>query len=280
MNKITIVIPVYNGEQTILKSVKSLNSQTFKNWCCIIVNDGSTDNTKVILDELNDERFQIVHFKENKGRPVARQAALELITTKYMCMLDADDWYYPNKLKMQYEFMEDNPDVTLMSTAIGVVNKSNALYTVLAPFKSVKKLLYTEYLKYSLVPHASSIIRVKDIGDLKYNLELKLGEDQDFMRRLLFGKNYIFVNEITYIYHRDESFSFKKYIQSINYTIESINSLPIKRSLKVKVSFKFILKILIVWFLCVLGFKKWYLNRAGKSPNIEELSMYDYSFKS
>ncbi len=275
-HQITVVIPVFNGENTIIRSIKSLQYQTYKYWCCIIVNDGSTDKTKIILDTLNDERFNIIHFEENKGRPAARQTALEMIKTKYMCMLDADDWYYPEKLKMQYEFMEQNTNVTLMSTAIGVVNKSNSLYTVLAPFNEMKNLYFNKYLKYRLVPHASSIIRVSDIDKLKYNLELKLGEDQNFMRRLLIGKNYVFLDKITYIYHRDESFSFNKYRQSMNFAIKSINSLPISIILKLKEYLKFKLKIVIVWFLIAFGIETWYLKKVGRTPTVFELNKYKY----
>jgi len=267
--KITVVTPVFNGEHTILKSIQSLQNQTFKDWCCIIVNDGSTDKTKIILDTLNDERFHIVHFKENKGRPVARQAALELVKTKYMCMLDADDWYYPDKLEMQYKFMESNPTITLMSTAIGVVNKKGHLYNVLAPFNKIKHLSFNKYLDYKMVPHASSIIRVLDIGKVAFNLKLKLGEDQDFMRKLLIGKKYAFVNKITYIYHRDESSSFNKYKNSMNFAIESTNSLPISTFLKAKQFIKFKSKMLIVQFLYLFGFQNWYLNRVGRKPNLK-----------
>lgn len=202
MAEITVVTPVFNGEQTILKSIRSLQNQTFKNWCCIIVNDGSTDNTKSILDNLNDERFNIVHFDKNMGRPIARQRALELVTTKYMCMLDSDDWYYPEKLQVQFDYMEENDDVTLMSNALGVTNINGELIRVLAPFHQRINLTYSVPLKYFQVPHASSIIRVSDIKQINYNSKLKLGQDQDFMRRLLLGKKYVFCPRVLYIYNR------------------------------------------------------------------------------
>ena len=112
MKKIGVVIPVYNGEKSIEKAIKSLLCQTYKDWVAIIINDGSTDETVKILNTYKeDDRFRIFHFNQNKGRPYARQKGLEIVkelNLKYMCMLDADDWYYPGKLDCQYQFMENH----------------------------------------------------------------------------------------------------------------------------------------------------------------------------
>ena len=108
MSSIAVVIPVYNGEISLLKSLQTLENQTYKDWIAIIVNDGSTDNTKKIIDILDNEKYIKIHLENNKGRGFARQQALEKIRAldiKYMCMLDADDWYYSDKLEIQFNFM-------------------------------------------------------------------------------------------------------------------------------------------------------------------------------
>ncbi|MDK2773210.1 MAG: glycosyltransferase family 2 protein, partial [Flavobacterium sp.] len=131
MPSIAVVIPVFNGELSLLNSIKSLENQTFKEWIAIIVNDGSTDNSKDIIDGLDDEKFIKIHLENNAGRGFARQQALEKIRAleiKYMCMLDADDWYYYDKLEIQFNFMEKNPDVTLMATSMAVINKDMNIY--------------------------------------------------------------------------------------------------------------------------------------------------------
>lgn len=276
MSKVTVVIPVYNGEHTILKSIKSLKCQTFQDWICIVVNDGSTDDTKNVLDAINDDRFTVVHFVENKGRPSARQIALEMITTKYMCMLDADDWYYPDKLKMQFKYMEANPEITLMSTAWAIVDKSGNLYSVVSNEEKIKHFIFYKYLDYVHVPHASSIIRMSDVNETKYNLKLKYAQDTDFMRRLLIGKNYVLSNELTYIYNRDQSFSMDKYIKSVNFTIESIYSLPISKFLKMKEYLKLKSKIGIVYLIIKIKGLQYYMDMNGRKPKVEELKEYEH----
>ena len=73
MKKVSIMMPVYNGLPLIKASVESILKQTYTNWECIIVDDGSTDGTSAYLDSLSDSRFVVHHFVKNQGRPVARQ---------------------------------------------------------------------------------------------------------------------------------------------------------------------------------------------------------------
>tara|TARA_B110000971_G_C20035336_1_gene513861 strand:- start:772 stop:1629 length:858 start_codon:yes stop_codon:yes gene_type:complete len=273
--KITIVMPVFNGEKTILNAINSLKFQTFKDWHCIIINDGSTDGTKNILDSISDNRFRVVNFKINKGRSIARQTALEMIESTYMCMLDADDYYYPHKLDMQFNFMENNPEITLMSTTWSIVNEDNELYSVVSFAKNVVKYKYNQYANYSQVPHASSIIRVSDIGSVKYNINLRYAEDTDFMRRLLINKNYVVVNDLTYVYNRDRSFSLEKYINSVNQLLKAFYLLPVSKFEKAEEYIKQKIKICLVFMLIKAGGLKWYMSRMGRTPNMSETHEFD-----
>lgn len=275
MNPIAVVMPVYNGEHTILKSLNSLINQSFEDWNAIIVNDGSTDNTLSVLKQINDSRINVISYNINKGRAYARQKALDYVVNKnykYMCMLDADDIYLKDKLEFQFNFMEKNTTVSLMSTSLGICNANKELYRVLEPFNIVKNFFLKDYLNYEEIPHASSIIRVNDISkDLRFNLNFKFGEDQNFMRRLLFQKEYVFYPKITYLYNRDDSFSLKKYYKSIVFTNLSISNLPISLADKKIIIFKNTLKFCLVSMFVVFGLKKMYLNRMGRLPKENEL---------
>ena len=97
---VSIMMPVFNGLPLIKASIESLLSQTYTNWECIIIDDGSNDGTSEYVDQLNDVRFKVFH-QENKGRPIARQRALDNANGKYLGMLDAGDLYHPEKLQRQ-----------------------------------------------------------------------------------------------------------------------------------------------------------------------------------
>lgn len=276
MTKIGVVIPVYNGEKTIEKSIKSLLTQNFDAWLAIIINDGSTDKTEQILKKyISDDRFHIIHFKENKGRPYARQKGLEIVRElklRYMCMLDADDWYYPNKLKSQFEILEKNKDLTLISSAIGVTNVNNQLFKIIKPFANFKKFYFSDFRDFVKLPHASSIIRVAHIDrNLKYDENLKLSQDQDFLRRLLINKKYAFDPKIQYIYNREESFSLEKYHRSLVYNFLSFKNLQLGIKANAFYYLKNKIKFIAVWFLSIFNLQRIYLSKVGVNPTNSEL---------
>lgn len=90
---ISIVVPVYNAEKYIVKCMDSLINQTYGNIEIIVINDGSKDRTKNILDKyaLNDKRIKIIH-KENTGVSDTRNIGINISTGEYVCFVDADDW--------------------------------------------------------------------------------------------------------------------------------------------------------------------------------------------
>ena len=92
MEKISIMVPVYNIEEYIEKCVKSITKQTYKNLEIILVDDGSKDNAGNICDELakKDERIQVIH-KVNGGLSSARNAGMKVATGEYICFVDGDD---------------------------------------------------------------------------------------------------------------------------------------------------------------------------------------------
>lgn len=97
---ISIIIPVYNAEKTIHRCIRSVCSQTYKDWELILVNDGSKDNSGKICDEYSkqDKRIHVIH-KENEGVSKARNAGLKIATGDYISFVDSDDWLDNNYLQ-------------------------------------------------------------------------------------------------------------------------------------------------------------------------------------
>lgn len=100
---ISVIIPVYNGEKYISKCLNSIITQTFKEWECICVDDGSNDKTSTILDEYaqKDHRIKVIH-KSNEGVSIARNTALEQAKGGWIAFSDADDFYYPDGFNLLY----------------------------------------------------------------------------------------------------------------------------------------------------------------------------------
>src|SRR5699024_9540643 len=118
---------------------------------------------------------------DNKGRGMARKLGLEKvreINAKYMCMLDVGDYYYTNKLEWQFDYMENNRYVSLTSCNMGYIDNNLNLLGVQETVPKQQFFSFDNYSQYTPVPHASSIIRVSDIGDITFDEDLKLGQDQ------------------------------------------------------------------------------------------------------
>lgn len=109
MAEISIVIPAYNAETTIMETIKSVQQQTFSNWELIIINDGSTDRTVQLVNEINDSRLKVFSY-QNGGLSVARNRGISNAKGEFIAFLDADDLWTPDKLELQLKALEKNPE--------------------------------------------------------------------------------------------------------------------------------------------------------------------------
>jgi len=109
-NLVSIITPVYNSEKYIKTCIDSVIEQTYPNWEMILVDDCSPDNSrKIILDYAQkDHRIIYQRLKENGGAGVARNVGIQMSQGRYLSFLDSDDFWHPEKLKKQIEFLKDN----------------------------------------------------------------------------------------------------------------------------------------------------------------------------
>ncbi len=107
MDKITVIVPVYNVENYLEEAINSVISQTYKNLEILIIDDGSTDNSSQICDKYakKDIRIKVFH-QTNKGLSGARNTGLKNATGKYIMFLDSDDKFEPQACETMYKFIE------------------------------------------------------------------------------------------------------------------------------------------------------------------------------
>lgn len=105
---VSIVIPAYNVANYIARCVESLEQQTYSNYEVIFVNDGSTDNTQKLLEEIvaKDKRYRLINQK-NKGLSGARNTGIDEATGKYIYFLDPDDWIAPELIEVCVGYLEE-----------------------------------------------------------------------------------------------------------------------------------------------------------------------------
>jgi glycosyltransferase involved in cell wall biosynthesis len=105
MPAISIIIPIYNAERTIRETLKSLRFQTFADFEIIAVDDGSTDQTVEILQQIQDKRLKVFSYS-NAGTAIARNRGIQQSSGDFVAFLDADDLWTPDKLERQLEVLQ------------------------------------------------------------------------------------------------------------------------------------------------------------------------------
>ena len=112
---VSVILPTRNRADLIVRSIDSVIKQTYTNWELIIWDDGSTDNTKEIIDSYKDPRIRYF-YDSNHGAHYARNQAMVISQGKYIAFLDSDDAWMEDKLLVQIKFMLANPDLDLVFT--------------------------------------------------------------------------------------------------------------------------------------------------------------------
>ncbi len=106
-NMVSVIMPVYNGEQFLSQAIDSILSQSYLHWELVVIDDGSTDNTVDIIRAYSDPRIRY-NYQENRGQAAALNKGLELAQGEYITTLDADDWLTPSSLTERVEHLNLN----------------------------------------------------------------------------------------------------------------------------------------------------------------------------
>jgi glycosyltransferase involved in cell wall biosynthesis len=184
--KISVIIPVYNGNRTIAQAIKSILNQTFEDFELILIDDCSKDSSSQIIKTYskNDQRIKFIQNKKNIGLAESLNIAINVSVCNFIARLDQDDEALPERLIKQYKFMQKHPDVAVAGSAVlimGKTKKFDKIFTVPTDFNEIKKTL----LNYNCIFHPSVIMRKKSIINAGgYRKEFKNAEDYDLWLRI------------------------------------------------------------------------------------------------
>jgi glycosyltransferase involved in cell wall biosynthesis len=121
MVKISVIIPTYNRASLIARAVDSVLSQTLNDFEVIIIDDGSKDNTKEVLQQYEGKIKYI--YQNNGGISKARNRGIQESVGKYIAFLDSDDYWAPKKLEVQTKVLDENPRVGIVYARMPIVNE-------------------------------------------------------------------------------------------------------------------------------------------------------------
>lgn len=191
----SVVLPTYNRANWLKRSIQSVLEQTFEDFELIIVDDGSTDNTRDVISGFADSRI-LYHYQENKERSAARNAGIKLASGDYVCFLDSDDVYLPwhlETLKKALEYFDFSPQ--LIFTDIDEISRVRNHHTEVGPNfsqKTYKLLTPSESFEYVLLKPVGCMrwcVKNQLIRKRLFDEHLRVGEDVELFTRLLSDVN-------------------------------------------------------------------------------------------
>ena len=210
MSLVSIVISSYNQSKFIQESINSVLLQNYSNIEIIIIDDASSDNSIEIIKELvsqyRDHKIKLIIKEENEGNVYSRNIGLKESKGKYICFLDGDDYYLPNKISTQVSYFEKHPNQIGNYHDANVFDSDSgkSLYKYSQRY-GAGNVSSTELISKGMFIHFGSIMFKKDsIKNIHFDETLRMGDDWLFTVSLLHTnrKTINFLPEIFTMYRR------------------------------------------------------------------------------
>jgi len=118
MYKVTIVLPIYNGEKYLAETIDSVLNQTFSDFELLVIDDASTDASAQIVQSYTDDRIRYIKNEINLGPVASPQKAMDRCETMYIARIDQDDIWLPEKLEKQIKILDEHPGIGICGTSV------------------------------------------------------------------------------------------------------------------------------------------------------------------
>lgn len=225
MHKVSVIIPTYNCAQHITEAVDSVLNQTYKGIQIIVVDDGSTDNTKQVLAPYIEKRLISYLHQENSGPGAARNTGIRAANGEYIAFLDTDDLWYPEKIERQIAILQATCSIGLVFSNMKVSRNGTLLEeTWMERMKSYDLLVKNQrcihrpwklLLEENFIPTCAVLLKracIKDVGF--FDESLVIGEDWDLWLKIAFLYDFAFIPNPLGLITRDKdvmTYDWEKY---------------------------------------------------------------------
>lgn len=207
---------VYNCEKYIFETISSVINQTYKDWELLIVDDGSTDNTKKIIEKfLLDLRIKYF-YQKNQKQAKARNLAFKHSTGIFLAILDADDMWSSDKLEKQVKLMESDERIGLVYTAFQIMDKNSILQKNIYNVDVTSNPLYYQIQENSIAFSSMMIRRGAIEGELHDEKYPHNGDTYLTLRLASSGWKFGFIDEALLYYRITD--------QGISHNLEALKS--------------------------------------------------------
>jgi glycosyltransferase involved in cell wall biosynthesis len=182
---ISVLMPAYNCEAYVLEAVSSILSQSFADFELLVIDDGSTDSTRKLLDSVHDPRLRLVSNERNIGLIGTLNRGLDLALGRYIARMDADDVSAPERLEKQVLYLEEHPDVHVLGSMVNLINEQGMVFGAISGYPTGSEEIHRYLLRECCLIHPSVIFR-KDTVEAAggYSADARHAEDYDLWLRL------------------------------------------------------------------------------------------------
>ncbi|MDQ6763316.1 MAG: glycosyltransferase family 2 protein, partial [Bacteroidota bacterium] len=238
---ISVVITTYNYASYLPRAIDSVRQQTYSNIEIIVIDDGSTDDTKSVI---NENPFVRYYYQENNGISSARNAGIRQAKGKYLLFLDADDWLEPDAIENNFEVIRDKPQIAFVSGNYYLLHVESGRIENVAV--SVNKSHYARLLESNYIGMLGAVLFQKWVlEEVQFDERLQACEDYDLY--LTIARKYPLIHHRKFI----ATYCFHNYSLSHNYQamIDSISAVMNKQApyVKTRIERKAYAKGLLQW---------------------------------
>lgn len=227
---ISIIMPVYNCQEYIEESIRSICEQTYTNWELIIINDGSNDDTENKLKKISDSRINVVNIKDHRGITSAFNEGYKRANGEFIIRQDGDDISLPSRLEIQEEYLEKNPQNGMVSCLISCFTKEplfrrdsifiEKIQNSCVDYEKIKGAIIGGFIP---ILFPTLMIRKKIIDNIKFQSKNAGFDDQtELLLELVKATTVEKINAILYSYRRHKDayhvvnlIQYEKYVSSL-----------------------------------------------------------------
>ena len=185
MTEVTVIIPTYNRAKKVCRAVSSVLEQTFTDFEIIVIDDASDDDTAERLKEFG-KRIHVIRHHENKGVSAARNSGIKMAKGKYIALLDSDDYWMPEKLRVQIAFFNEHPDAVICQAREIWIRKGRRVNPAKKHMKPSGDI-FIPSLKLCLVSPSAVIIKRSLLDEVgMFDEEFPVCEDYDLWLRIAY----------------------------------------------------------------------------------------------
>jgi glycosyltransferase involved in cell wall biosynthesis len=197
---ISVIIPVYNGENTIRTAIESVLKQSFSNIELIVIDDGSTDSTLEIINNINDPRLEIFSYP-NAGLAASRNRGIEKASGDFISFIDADDLWTPDKLEVQYLALQNHPETSIAYSWTDYIDESGN-FIKSGRREKFSGYVYQQMLVSNFLENGSNLLAARkvfqEVGG--FDESLNAAEDWDMCLRLSAQYKFVCVEKVQILY--------------------------------------------------------------------------------